>query len=230
MKTLMMMRWTFFLLLSLFAQSALAAEPRSWVDDHIKVLEPLAMQADKNAELEALYGHLDPERMIPDDLLLKAVKIYHSQDKLIRKKEVLTVIDYGKNSKEPRFYLVNMISGAVEAMHVAHGRGSDPDFDGFAQKFSNTPDSLMTSLGAFVTAETYIGEHGKSLRLDGISSTNSKARERAIVIHGAEYVTEEVKVQGRSYGCPALPTEKIDRVIKKIGGGSLIFAGVSGAK
>lgn len=135
------------------------------------------------------------------------------------------IIDYQQHNSKERFYIVDMESGRVESYLTAHGKNSDPDFDGFATKFSNTPDSLMTSLGFFLTAETYYGKNGYSLRLDGLSSTNSKARERAIVIHGADYVTPGSKI-GRSYGCPALEVRYHADIIDRLKGGSLLYAGL----
>lgn len=173
------------------------------------------------------YDHLDPSHIVPEDLLLKAVTAYEQQLSHLDRKEVITVIDFSKRSSKPRFFIVDMKSGRVEALHVAHGKGSDPEYSGFAKKFSNTPDSLMSSLGVYVTAETYYGQHGQSLRLDGLSATNSNARERAIVIHGAKYVSDENQLQGRSFGCPAVSNKNISKVIQKIGGGSLIYAGIS---
>lgn len=175
----------------------------------------------------AKYNYVDTKKVVPSNLLKQALLAYDQKKDELKKPEVLSVIDYGQRSDKPRFYIINMETGAVKALHVAHGKGSDPDHDGFAKKFSNTPESLMTSLGVFVTAETYYGQHGRSLRLDGLSKTNSNARERDIVIHGANYVVEANQVQGRSFGCPAVSQQKIDKLIDTIGGGSLILAGVS---
>ncbi|MCP5916770.1 murein L,D-transpeptidase catalytic domain family protein, partial [Klebsiella pneumoniae] len=75
-----------------------------------------------------------------------------------------------------RFFIVDMNSGSVWPLHVAHGKGSDSNHDGYAEKFSNTSGSNASSLGYYITAETYNGSNGYSLRLDGMSSTNSNAR------------------------------------------------------
>lgn len=88
----------------------------------------------------------------------------------------------------------------VSKIPTAHGEKSDPDNDGLATVFSNTPNSHMSCLGRFLCAETYYGKHGLSLRLDGLDPTNSNARSRAIVGHEADYVPG-----GRSWGCPAIP-------------------------
>jgi hypothetical protein len=128
------------------------------------------------------------------------------------------------NSKE-RFYLIDMESGRVEKYLTAHGKNSDPKFTGYSTKFSNTPDTLMSSLGFYKTAESYNGKNGYSLRLDGLSSTNSNARERAIVIHGADYVTPGSKI-GRSYGCAAVEERYHADIINRIKGGALLYAGL----
>ena len=89
--------------------------------------------------------------------------------------------------------------------------------------FSNTPGSEMSSRGFYLTAETYQGSNGLSLVLDGLSTTNSNARSRAIVIHGAEYVSPGSLI-GRSWGCPALDMRYYIEVINQIKGGVLIYA------
>lgn len=170
------------------------------------------------------YSYLDPENLIPKNLLTPAVSYYDQLKSRINNKNYLVVIDYKQHNSKERFFLVDMISGHVEKYLTAHGKNSDPDFDGYATAFSNEPNSLMSSLGLFLTAETYIGNHGLSLVLEGLSSTNSNARARAIVIHGASYVTPGEKI-GRSWGCPALDLRYTNEVINKIKGGALIFAG-----
>lgn len=136
---------------------------------------------------------------------------------------LITIIDYREPSGEPRFHLVDLVEQSVETLLVAHGKGSDPDHDGFADTFSNTPDSKMSSLGGFVTGETYYGRHGLSLRLHGLEPQNNLAEARAIVIHGADYVSEDRKVMGRSWGCPALSQNDAQRVIPKIKGGQFLY-------
>ncbi|GAB5458620.1 MAG: hypothetical protein Hens3KO_16500 [Henriciella sp.] len=136
----------------------------------------------------------------------------------------MVIIDYRKPSGSKRFYLVDLEQDTAEAFLVAHGRGSDTDHDGMAEQFSNTHGSKMSSLGAFVTAESYYGAHGLSLRLDGLEVINDAARARAIVIHGADYVTPMREVLGRSWGCPALEQEVAQRLIPEIAGGTFLYA------
>jgi hypothetical protein len=141
--------------------------------------------------------------------------------------DLLTVIDYSKASTEPRLWVLDIESGSVlfEEL-VAHGRGSG---DNYATRFSNEQDSHQTSLGLFRTADVYVGSNGYSLRLDGLESgVNDRARDRAIVMHGAPYVSETTARAlgrlGRSWGCPALPLSVARTIIDTIKGGSLVFA------
>jgi hypothetical protein len=142
-------------------------------------------------------------------------------------KDLLTVIDYSKASTEPRLWVLDLVHERVlfEEL-VAHGRGSG---DNYATRFSNDDGSHQTSLGLFKTADTYVGNNGYSLRLEGLETgVNDRARERAIVIHGAPYVSEtSVRTLGRlgrSWGCPALRPAIARSVIDTIKDGSLVFA------
>lgn len=140
---------------------------------------------------------------------------------------LLTVIDYSKASTQPRLWVLDLEREQVlfEEL-VAHGRGSG---ENYATRFSNAEGSHQTSLGLFRTADTYVGSNGYSLRLDGLEAgINDRARDRAIVMHGAPYVSEDhlraVGRLGRSYGCPALRPAIARTVIDTIKDGSLVFA------
>lgn len=187
---------------------------------------PTYTAAEKSAIL-ATYAHLDPARQVPTALLQNATLYFHKNKHLLKNKNVMSVIDFSKRSSLKRFFIITMSTGSVWAIHTAHGKGSDSNHDGYAEKFSNTPNSNMSSVGAYVAAESYSGSHGLSLRLDGKSTTNSNARSRAIVIHGADYVQDANVIQGRSWGCPAVAMSYRDRVVNTLKGGSLIFAGLS---
>ncbi|MBA5792324.1 murein L,D-transpeptidase catalytic domain family protein [Flavobacterium sp. xlx-214] len=142
------------------------------------------------------------------------------------KKDILTIIDFTKSSTERRMWVIDM--NKHEILHqtvVSHGRNSGKEF---ANDFSNTPESFKSSLGFYATAETYSGQHGLSLRLDGLESgINSNARARDIVIHAADYANEAMgKNQGylgRSLGCPALPIEVAHKIINLIKDESCLF-------
>lgn len=145
----------------------------------------------------------------------------------VANERLLTVIDYSKASTEPRLWVLDLERQQVlfEEL-VAHGRGSG---DNFATRFSNAEGSHQTSLGLFRTADTYVGSNGYSLRLDGLETgVNDRARERAIVMHGAPYVSaanvRTVGRLGRSHGCPALRPGIARTVIDTIKQGSLVFA------
>jgi hypothetical protein len=139
----------------------------------------------------------------------------------------LTVIDFSKPSTEKRMWVFDVESHALLFRElVAHGRGSGANM---ATAFSNVPDSNQSSLGLFRTGESYIGKHGLSLRLDGLErGVNDRARERAIVIHGADYVNgATARAQGRlgrSLGCPAVRPEIAAPLIRAVEDGGLLFA------
>lgn len=168
-------------------------------------------------------SRLDSEKVIPQKHLKIALEFFKANKDKINNQRYLVVIDFKEHNSKERFYLLDLESGVVETYLTAHGRNSDPDFDGYATKFSNEIDSKKTSLGFFTTAETYNGENGYSLRLDGLSATNSNARVRAVVIHGASYVSPGEKI-GRSFGCPALELRFHQDVIDRIKGGTLVYA------
>ena len=139
----------------------------------------------------------------------------------------LTVIDYSRPSVEPRLWVFDMTTGELLFKElVAHGRNTG---ENLATSFSDAMNSHQSSLGLFVTRDTYVGTNGYSLRLDGLEpGFNSHARERAIVMHGAPYVSEGfVKANGRlgrSWGCPAVRQEVAKKIINTVRGGSALFA------
>lgn len=142
------------------------------------------------------------------------------------KSKVITIIDFSLPSTEKRLWIIDPTNQLVLLNTVvSHGRNSG---NLMASKFSNKPESYQSSLGFYKTAETYQGKHGYSLRLDGLEQGfNDQARNRAIVIHGADYAREEFAKNtgrlGRSLGCPALPTEISSKAIDFIKDGSLLF-------
>ena len=168
------------------------------------------------------FMHIDPNNYVREAHLLKALRFFEYNKSKIENQRYITLIDFSKNASERRMYLINMINGSVQMMNVAAGRGSDPDGDGDATDFSNVNDSHKSSLGFYLTDDEYNGENGDSLRLHGLSPTNSNALSRAIVIHGADYVSDGVRA-GRSWGCPAVDLKNIDSVIDRLKGGSLLY-------
>lgn len=159
--------------------------------------------------------------------LNKAIKGYADmKTKGNVEKDILIVIDYTKSSNLDRFYILDMSDTTLtHSLLVAHGRNSGNEF---ATSFSNVSGSYMSSLGFFKTAETYQGKHGLSLRMDGLErGINHLARDRAIVIHQADYVSLDFAAEhgriGRSLGCPALPIENYAEVIHTIKEGCLLY-------
>jgi len=134
------------------------------------------------------------------------------------------VVDFNKPSNEKRLFIFNLRTGEYKAYLVAHGKNSG---ELYATKFSNTSGSNQSSLGIYKTAETYDGKHGESLRIDGLESTNSNARQRLVVIHKADYVVPDYGGQGRagrSDGCFAVNPAVVDEVIGNLKGGSYLVA------
>ena len=186
---------------------------------------PIASPAETAFVLPAIIKAETIDRKVLD-LALQATTCATRQG-VVERPATLTVIDYSRPSTKPRLWVVDLTTGDVlfEEL-VAHGQGSGGDL---ATQFSDDPDSHQSSLGLFLTEETYTGKHGYSLRLQGLEDgVNSRARERAIVVHAAEYVTAATVGTlgrlGRSWGCPALGPNVATRVIDTIKGGSLIFS------
>jgi L,D-transpeptidase catalytic domain len=142
--------------------------------------------------------------------------------------DMVGIADFSLPSSEPRFFIVDMVSGLVRPFLVAHGRGSDPEHDGWLKSFSNEPGSFATSRGSYVTERWYDGKYGTSMRLAGLDEDNSHADDRAIVVHGAWYANPEMITEwgklGRSEGCFALPEANLMEVMARLGPGRLLFA------
>lgn len=145
---------------------------------------------------------------------------------LVKRADILTVIDFSLPSTERRLWVLDLDDSSVlYHERVTHGKNSGANM---TKSFSNVSMSLKSNIGLLTTAETYYGKNGYSLRLDGHEpGFNDLARERAIVIHGADYATEEFMNRmgrlGRSWGCPALDPEISREVIDTIAGGSVLF-------
>ncbi len=146
----------------------------------------------------------------------------------IAHRDRVAIVDYSRPSNEPRLFLVSMDAGTVRALRVTHGKGSDPLHTGTVQQFSSVDGSEATSRGAYRTGERYTGQHGRSMRLDGLDSDNRTARARAIVVHAAAYAEPSVVrthgQMGRSQGCFALASADLPAVLDFLGEGRLLFA------
>jgi hypothetical protein len=183
---------------------------------------PAAAAGDLARELRAAAPRIDPALL---ELGLAAAQCAASGEAAPAQRLVL--IDFSLPSTQRRLWVLDLPSRTL--LHetlVAHGRGSG---EKFSTSFSNLTDSHQSSLGLFRTAETYVGGYGYSLRLDGLEpGINHRAREREIVIHGADYVSDATARSlghlGRSWGCPALPIAVTRQLIDDIKDGQLLFA------
>ncbi|MEO5562185.1 MAG: murein L,D-transpeptidase catalytic domain family protein [Chitinophagaceae bacterium] len=177
-----------------------------------------------------MYDNLCLEdRGLSIDAFVYAYKGYKRllKKKVIKETGYLTICDFSQSSGKKRLYIIDLCNEQlVMNTYVAHGRNSGGEY---AARFSNKPSSLQSSLGFFVTQNTYFGEHGLSLRIAGLEAGyNDKALRRGIVVHGADYIEEtwlkkKSEVMGRSYGCPAVPEKECSLIINTIKNGTCLF-------
>ncbi|MEY4239511.1 MAG: hypothetical protein RL339_2112 [Pseudomonadota bacterium] len=162
-------------------------------------------------------------------LLPQAMAALEQHSDRIPHRDRIGIVNFAAHSRLPRFQLVDLAGGRVlNTMLVAHGSGSDPAATGWAERFSNRPGSNASSKGAFVTGPTYVGKHGRSRKLIGLDPQNAAAEQRAIVIHGADYVDPGIAIRqgriGRSQGCFAVSRGEITDLLSALGEGRLLFA------
>jgi hypothetical protein len=142
------------------------------------------------------------------------------------KNNILTIVDFSFSSTKERMWVIDMTNKKIVLQTlVSHGMNSGKEF---AKSFSNQNESFKSSLGFFITGETYTGKHGISLKLDGQEyGLNDNARERAVVVHGADYVSKKLASRqgyiGRSQGCPAVAPEVAPTLINTIKNKSVLF-------
>lgn len=188
--------------------------------------------SDRASAIEAaatiLYDSLQLNALgLSRDVMMMAYKgqQYLDDRNMLGKDGILAICDFSKSSKKKRFYIIDTKNYRVLMnTYVAHGRNSGLDY---AERFSNTPESLQSSLGFYVTKGTYIGKHGLSLKLSGVErGFNDNAEGRAVVMHGAEYIGDHrlsSPYMGRSFGCPAVPQEQSDKAINLLKNGTCLF-------
>lgn len=146
--------------------------------------------------------------------------------KLPEESNLISIVDFSLSSTQKRLWVIDLEKKVVLFNSlVAHGKNTGEEF---AQKFSNTESSYQSSLGFYITESTYNGSNGYSLKLLGMDAGyNDAALQRAIVMHGADYVSEDfIKSQkriGRSWGCPAVPRALAEPIINTIKGKNLLF-------
>jgi hypothetical protein len=187
-------------------------------------------EADFNYNLQSLYRQINPGPLgLRYDVFREAMVGYLNLRRtgaLDSTRKLLTIIDFEQTSTQKRLFVLDLEARKVIFNTlVAHGQGSGEDI---AEQFSNEHDSHMSSLGFFVTGDTYQGCHGLSLYLNGQDEGfNSNAYDRSVVMHGAPYVSEQFIREngrlGRSHGCPALPPELTEPIIETLKNGTCLF-------
>lgn len=180
--------------------------------------------------VKSIYDHINLSKYdLHYDAFRYAMIGYYNlvAEEKIQDKGLLTVIDFTRPSTDKRFYTIDLKAKRVIFNNlVSHGRNTG---ENLATSFSNKAHSNQSSMGFYVTAETYVGSKGYSLKLDGLDKGyNDNIRSRAVVMHAADYVSDywikKYGRLGRSQGCPALPKELNKKVIDTIKEGTLIFA------
>jgi len=172
---------------------------------------------------------LDPSGMVRKDLMDRAMAALDIHHQRIPLRDRMYLVDFQKFSGEQRLYEVDLVNGQVAAFRTTHGRGSDPAHSGYARDFGNTPDSFKSSLGSYATAGASWGvQQGPNVLLDGLEYSNDRARERAIIVHGADYADPDFLARegklGRSYGCFSLAHADLPALRERMGTGRLLFA------
>jgi hypothetical protein len=172
---------------------------------------------------------LDPYRRVRPELMQRAMAALDVHHRRVPLRDRMYIVDFRKFSGEERLFEVDLVGGHVTAFRTSHGRGSDPRHSGYARDFSNTPDSHMSSLGAYSTAGAGWGaQQGPNVLLDGLEYSNNMARDRAIIIHGADYADPDFLARegklGRSYGCFSTSHADLPMLRERMGTGRLLFA------
>ena len=173
---------------------------------------------------------LDPNGLVPAALMARAMAALDIHHRRVPLRDRMYLVDFKRFSGEERLFEVDLLSGQVNAFRTSHGKGSDPAHSGYARNFSNTPESFMSSVGAYATAGANYGpQQGPNVLLDGLEYSNDKARERAIIVHGADYADPEFLARegklGRSYGCFSVSHLDLPALRQRMGEGRLLFAG-----
>lgn len=196
------------------------------IPNHKKVLKSIEKES---SEINLIYSAAKLSYVgLPLNTFALAMKGFSKlrNQNLINADSIITIIDFEKSSSQKRLYVVDLKTKSVLFQTlVAHGKNSGKEY---ARSFSNEESSYKSSLGFYITRNTYEGSNGYSLRLEGTENgINNKALERAIVMHGAGYASESTIYQlgflGRSWGCPALPESLNKPIINKIKDGNMLF-------
>ncbi|CAN1500110.1 Putative L,D-transpeptidase tautomerase [Flavobacteriaceae bacterium] len=187
------------------------------------------LKSNIDSKVASVYNSLQANQFqLPNSVCFTEALIgfYSLKEKGLIKKDILTMVDFSLSSNTKRLWIIDLSTNKILFQSlVAHGRNTGEEF---ANYFSNKEESYQSSLGFYATGEVYNGKHGLSLKLDGLEKgLNDRARERAVVIHGADYVSEAFikahKRLGRSQGCPALPVGVTSEIIDVIKNGSCLY-------
>ena len=232
MKKTLFILLPFYLLVTSFVLPKISVEKQNLKKDSLTVLKnPKSLENLNIPESQTIFTSLDftNEEKLDESIFEKA---YQGFDKLKKSgqlpadSEILTIADFSKSSNTKRLWVIDLANKKIlfNAL-VAHGMGTG---DEFAEHFSNTDSSHQSSLGFYITEATYDGKNGYSLKLMGMDKGfNDAALERAIVMHGADYVSENFaaahKRIGRSWGCPAISRELAAPIINAIKGKNCLF-------
>lgn len=181
---------------------------------------------------EAMTAFLSQSPMAPAGvrpaLFKRAMASLQRHGGQVRQRDMIGIADMALSSSNPRFHLVDLASGRSTTLLVSHGKGSDPAHSGMLQRFSNIDGSEASSSGAYLTGDIYVGKHGRSRRLIGLDPSNCNAEARAIVVHGAWYVSPDIVSQtgklGRSQGCLAVSEHDLEQVLARLGPGRMIYS------
>jgi len=196
---------------------------------HQKQNVEIALKPSSDSNIEAVYNNLHSNQFdLPNlESFKEALKGFYSlKNKGLVQKDILTLVDFSMSSNTKRLWVIDLSTNTILYNSlVAHGRNTGEEY---ASSFSNTNSSYKSSLGFYVTGETYNGKHGMSLKLDGIEKgINDNARVRGVVIHAANYVSNAFikynKRLGRSLGCPAIPEESLRGIVNTIKNKSCLF-------
>jgi L,D-transpeptidase-like protein len=201
-----------------------------------KEMKAMAAHAAKKAEMKmiiatatSIYDEMDLEDSgLSRQAFQSAWTGYYKLRKkgLLHKSSVLSICDFSQSSSNQRLYVIDVRNRKVlYRTYVAHGINSGEEF---ANSFSNKMESCKSSLGFYITTRTYTGVNGMSLRIEGVDKGfNDNAARRAIVIHGASYVSQRILrkygVMGTTFGCPAIPTEMTSQIIPVVKNGSCFY-------
>lgn len=215
---------------SLYHLSATASQSSANESAATTVTASKAVTSDVDGYIASVYNSIDfgkGDQLAPE-VFNKAMRGYLNlkQAGKLQGREILSIVDFTKSSTSNRLWIIDLKQNKVlYNTYVAHGQGSGMEY---ATAFSNEDNSHQSSLGFYVTGEVYVGQHGNSLRLNGMDNGfNSAALQRGVVVHAADYVSKEtISGQGRlgrSWGCPAVNPKLAPAIINTLKNGTCMF-------